>query len=744
VIVSNRSLSTSALRERAIGATVLAGCLVLPGCASEPESTAGGAQESASAARPGSVSVTAPAAPLVIISVDTLRADHLPEYGYEGIATPAITRLAADGIIFENAFAHAPSTLASHASLFTGQLPGQHGVRDNIGYALSPGTSTLALMLAQAGYATGAAISAFPLRADSGLAAGFASYDAELAEGRPGEVGKGEREGAETLEVALEWVREHAHEPFFLFLHLYEPHAPYVPPARWAALAPTPYDGEILRADELVGQLLAELRRLEVYDEALVVFLSDHGESLGEHVEDEHGILLYTTTLRVPLIVKLPERRRAGERVVAAAQLVDVLPTVTGLLELETPAGLPGQSLLELADGAAPRQIYSETYAPRLHFGWSEMTSLIEYPLHFIRSPQAELFDLSSDPDEQSNLLTARPDDAARMDAALVALGVPLTEATGVDPEVRDRLAALGYVDLGVSGPTGEILPDPKSRMEVLRQLQAATAMFYEGRMEEAVREFERLLELSPMASGAWEYLGRAHMALGNTAQAAEAMQVLRQIGASNPDIDLVLADLYLVLERFDDARATTTALTLELPLRARVLRSRIERAAGNLGEAERAARAAIARSVEFAQAHAALAMVLMDSQTRLPEALREVDLAILHASDDPTIDEGWRALRGRLLLVAGDLAGAERAFVEEINRHPDSMAGYTYLAGLALLGGDDAAALRVLDDMVRRMPGPPAEHEAIRTLEQFGRSQLAQERLRAAAAHYPEAFRQR
>lgn len=724
---------------------LLALCLVVPGCATDPEPAADPIDEIAATPNRSPVSITAPAAPVVIISVDTLRADHLPEYGYDGITTPAITGLAADGITFENAFAHVPSTLASHASLFTGQLPGQHGVRDNIGYSLAPDTSTLAQLLAEAGYATGAAISAFPMRADSGLGVGFASYDAELPEGRPGEVSAGEREGGETLEVAKQWLGEHTSEPFFLFLHLYEPHAPYVPPARLAALAPTPYGGEILRADELVGELLDELRRLGVYDEALVIFLSDHGEGLGEHVEDEHGILLYTTTLRVPLIVKLPEGQRRGERVAAAAQLIDVLPTVTALLELETPAGLPGQSLLELTDGASTaRQIYSESYAPRLYFGWSEMTSLIEYPLHFIRSPESELFDLSTDPGEQNNLLEARPDDAARMEEALVALEVPLTEASGIDPAVRDRLAALGYVELGGSGPEGEILPDPKGRMEVLRQLQSATALFYDGRMEEAVQEFERLLEVSPMASGAWEYLGRAHLALGHTEEAVDSLEMLQELGASNVDIDVVLGELYLTLGRFDDARASANALTLDVPLRAGVLRSRIEQAAGDLEEAERAARAVIARSAEFAPAHAALAMALMASQTRLPEALREIDLALLHAVDETEIDTGWHALRGRLLLVTGDPAGAERAFVDEINRHPDSTGGYTYLAGLALLRGDDATALRVLDDMVARIPGPHAEIEASRTLEQFGRTQLAQERLRAAAARYPEAFRQR
>jgi len=297
-----------------------------------------------------------PRAPVILVSVDTLRADHLPAYGYREVETPGLSALQKDSVVFDNALSPVPLTLPAHASLFTGLLPYQHGVRDNIGYRLSPKTTTLASFLRQRGYSTGGAVSAFVLDHATGVAEGFDHYRDDIEMRASGEaLGQVQRSGAVTEELLEKWIGERAPEtPFFAFLHLYEPHSPYDPPepfkSRYAA---RPYDGEIAAADAVVARLLGFLKTRRIYDRAIVVFLSDHGEGLGDHGEDEHGILLYREELRVPLFVKLPGNARAGERIASPAGLVDVFPTVAALLGEKVPLALAGEPLL--AGGAAPR-----------------------------------------------------------------------------------------------------------------------------------------------------------------------------------------------------------------------------------------------------------------------------------------------------------------------------------------------------------------------------------------------------
>ncbi|MCI0549219.1 MAG: sulfatase, partial [Candidatus Rokubacteria bacterium] len=260
-----------------------------------------------------------PGAPVVLVSIDTLRADHLPAYGYAGVKTPHIDRFRRDAILYERAWSHAPLTLPAHVSLLTGLLPFEHGVRDNLGYRLDPGAhTTLAALLRGKGYATGGFVSAHALRGGTGLAEAFDVYDDHMvAPGGGGmeALGRVQRRGEETLALARAWLAGVESRPFLLFLHLYEPHAPYEPPEPFRSATALPYDGEIAKSDEIVGGLLDELRRSGVYDRALVVLLSDHGEGLGEHGEDEHGILLYRWALHVPLLVKLPGAARAGTTV---------------------------------------------------------------------------------------------------------------------------------------------------------------------------------------------------------------------------------------------------------------------------------------------------------------------------------------------------------------------------------------------------------------------------------------------
>jgi len=264
------------------------------------------------------------------------------------VQTPHLDRFAKDAIVFENAYTHVPLTLPAHVSILTGLLPFEHGVRDNLGYRFEAKSHpTLQGLLKSQGYATGAAVSAYVLRAGTGIGDGFDFYDDKMVVPFGTDaLGRVQRPGGETASIASRWLEGVKGQPFFLFFHTYEPHAPYEPPEPFKSRYALAYDGEIAAADAVVGGLLDELRRLGLYDRALVIVLSDHGEGLGEHGEDEHGILLYRWALHVPLLVKLPGSARAGTRVAAPVETIDLLPTVARLVGLTPPGGLRGRSLL--------------------------------------------------------------------------------------------------------------------------------------------------------------------------------------------------------------------------------------------------------------------------------------------------------------------------------------------------------------------------------------------------------------
>jgi hypothetical protein len=258
-----------------------------------------------------------PKAPVIVLSIDTLRADHLPAYGYAKVSTPALDAFRKDAVLYENAYSHVPLTLPSHATLLTGLLPPQNGVRDNTGYALARSHETLPERLRRSGYATGAAVSAVVMTKTSGVDRGFDFYEDSVEATSPGQpLGAIQRSGFETERIAEEWIGGREGKPFFFLLHLYEPHTPYRPPEPYASRYPdSPYDGEIATADAIAGKFFAFLKARGLYDSSVIVVMSDHGEGLGDHGEDEHGLLLYREDLHVPLVVKLPGAGRAGTRV---------------------------------------------------------------------------------------------------------------------------------------------------------------------------------------------------------------------------------------------------------------------------------------------------------------------------------------------------------------------------------------------------------------------------------------------
>jgi choline-sulfatase len=420
---------------------------------------------------------------VVVITIDTLRADRLPPYGYRGVDTPAITRLAREGVTFQWAFTPVPLTLPAHSSLFTGQLPFRHGVRDNGGFHLGEQTPTLASTLAAAGYKTAAFVSAFVLDGRWGLARGFDEYfDRFAVSARDlAAMARVQRTGEETWIEAQRWLERQADGRFFLWLHLFDPHTPYEPPEPYRTrYAGRLYDGEIAYSDAIVGRVIRLLEERGALDETLVLLLSDHGEGLGDHGEDEHGLFAYDSTLRVPWIVRMPGGAGAGRVVDRPVSLVDVMPTVLGVLGVPPPPSLDGADLSRLltTDAAVPRdELYAETYYPRLQYDWNELLVVRNERYKLIRAPRPELYEYRADVGESRNIAAENAPIVARLNQILdrmAADGVAPPRATAVDADTARRLSALGYTAGATPAPHPGPRPDPKDKAGVYRDLARA------------------------------------------------------------------------------------------------------------------------------------------------------------------------------------------------------------------------------------------------------------------------------
>jgi arylsulfatase A-like enzyme/Flp pilus assembly protein TadD len=548
--------------------------------------------------------------PIIILSIDTLRADRLPLYGYPQIATPAIDRLGREGIVFDRAYAQVPLTMPSHASLLTGLLPPAHGVRDNLGYRLeTAGLPYLPTLLRQAGYATGAAVSAYALRGAAGFAEGFDFYEDSI-ERRPGAgLGGLQRPGAVTLEALLPWLRQAAagERPLFLFFHLFEPHTPYEAPEPFRSRYPDPYDGEVAAADAAVGRLLDELDRLGLYRRAVILLLSDHGEGLGDHGEEEHGVLLYRESLQVPLVLRLPGGRDGGRRVARPVALIDVFPTLLELAGLPLPPEIAGVSLLHGSTPEAPtRPLFAETWYPRLHFGWSELTSVIDGRFHYIHGPDPELYDLEADPGETVNVVQSAGGEADRLRRLLEGYPQDLQEPLEEDEATRRALEALGYVGRvgGAHDDKGGSLPDPKSRLATVDDLKEGLRYYSAGQMERAVEAYRRAVEANPGALDAWEYLGRSLSRLGRHEEALDAQREAYRLSGSS-HLLLAAAQSLLALGRVEEAlQALAEGLARDpRDLSLRLLQARTLAVAGRLEEAFDRAEALVTERPDSADA---------------------------------------------------------------------------------------------------------------------------------------------
>lgn len=636
--------------------------------------------------------------PVIVITVDTLRADHLPLYGYRGVATPNVDALARDSVLFRNAYAHVPLTLASHATLFTGLLPAQNGIRDNLGFVLRPGVATMATVLQDRGYATGGAVSAEVLSRGSGIDRGFDFWDDAVQQG-----GRFERDGRKTADALLEWVEKQGARPVFAFLHLFEPHAPYEPPEPYRSRYPLAYDGEIARADEILGSFLEGLKSRKLYEGSVIVFLSDHGEGLGEHGEPEHGVFLYREDLHVPLLLKLPQGRRAGEAVDIPVALTDVLPTLAVLTGAAAPAGLAGRDLLQ--PPASARRIYSESLYPRLRLGWSDLASLVDDRYHYIEAPKPELYDLAADPGERTDLSRGLSPAFRSMRAELLGLDRPFEMPGPADPERARKLVSLGYLSATSPSAGGRGLPDPKDQIGLLedyRHFQDLLARKDDGALVAACRRF---LARVPAALDVWRLLADALERGGKRKEAVAALEEGLKASAATaapalrtPALER-LTDLLLRSGRTPEALALADTDSFTDPEALNAVGVAQGRA-GRSTDAQRSFQRVLSLDPDNAVAHFNLGTALLDSG----DAKGASEHFERSVQSDPKSALGWSSL-GLARASLGDEAGAMASWKRALELDGAQFAALYNLAIAQGRRGEVDAAREKLQRFVARAP---------------------------------------
>jgi arylsulfatase A-like enzyme/cytochrome c-type biogenesis protein CcmH/NrfG len=607
---------------------------------------------------------------VLVITIDTLRADRLGCYGNREVATPNMDRLAHEGAMALEASVQVPMTRPSHVSILTGLYPAQHGIRDNISTALAADVPTLAEAFKAAGFRTAGFVSSIVLSRQSGLARGFDEYSDRFDAGADDArfLDTLRKRGDIVTAEAIAWLGQHANDRTFMWVHLYDPHDPYEPPEPYASqYSQRPYDGAVAWTDELIGRLDGAVKRLDTQDRTLVVLTSDHGEGLGEHEEPVHGFFVYQTTLRVPLIARGPGIV-PGTAIHAVARSVDLFPTILDLAGVSGPTAarpLPGRSLAAAMRGIArdvdEEPSFAESLTPRIHYGWSDLRSIRDGRWKFILAPKPELYDLAHDPGERRNLIAAEPARARALRAALdrhladegrVAVGSSRgQDAHPVPAELRERLGALGYVDAGGGADRPESGADPKDKIgeyKVLNRLlregiitlreedyrgsaerfralaahgvDSFESHYYYGRAlvglrrwRDAAAQFERAIPHLPAFAPSYLLLADSRLAAGDRSAAIAALHQGEGVVAPDPHVYRRLAELY--------------------------------RDAGELQRADHYFREAIAR--------------------------------------DPSEASDWNSL-GMIVGASGDFVEAERVFREAVQRDAREPR-YTYNLGLTL-----------------------------------------------------------
>ncbi len=620
---------------------------------------------------------------LLLVTIDTLRADHLGCYGYQHIKTPVLDGLAHEGVRFDRVFTPVPLTLPAHCSILTGTYPSYHGVRDNSGFVLPPEQITLAEVLKASGYRTAGFIGAFVLDHKFGVAQGFDHYYDNFDLSRYENVSPGyiQRTGDEVVRETVRWLDAQKGKagPFFVWTHLYDPHDPYTPPEPYRSRhLSSPYDGEIEFTDANVGTLIDWLRRNQLYEDTLIVVIGDHGESLGEHGESKHGFFAYNATLHVPLIIRFPRGIHAGRVVREYISTVDLFPTLLQILDVgrSEAAQAQGRGVLSLVLGKNAGyhpEIYAECYYPRLQFGWSEIRALITEQYKYILLPQPELYDCRQDFSETRNLAAENSGLANQLHDSLKNVvrrfstsTASQASKTNLDPETREKLRSLGYIsyNLGDSSPDDfQRLRDPKSEIGTYNEIVDLFESSSKGDYRAVIPRYEQILKAQPDLKIVHFKLGQAYFHTGNYEAALASYKKAVDLGGEAGLATYDMALTYMKLGRVEDAvlgfrqtiqidpthyRARTNLGVIlkdqgKLPEAIQQLEAAVALAPGSINalsnlavaysmtgrhqEAEETMRKAVALAPKEAVLHANLAAVLQ-RMGKAEEARQEMELA--------------------------------------------------------------------------------------------------------------------
>jgi arylsulfatase A-like enzyme/predicted Zn-dependent protease len=638
--------------------------------------------------RPGPLNV-------LLISVDTLRADRLGSYGHKAAETPILDRLAARGVQFSQVTTVAPLTLPAHASLLTGTSPAFHGVRDNGQFYLAEDQVTLAETLKAAGYRTGGFVGAFVLDRRWGITQGFDTYfdDFDLSRYQlAAGIDAAQRPANEVVDMATAWIAQDSDRPFFAWVHLYDPHAPYAAPESFASRFPRDmsgaYDAEVAFTDHQIGRVLESLG--EAREDTLVVVVGDHGESLGEHQEQQHGFFVYDAVTQVPLIVDTP--RSTSARVVTnQVSIVDVLPTIleeAGIRHAATVQGTPlGGYLLDDATRESERPpAIAESWYPRYHYGWSELRALRDGRYKFIAAPRRELYDTENDPGELKNLADANPrladamQDALRQLTAARTRGVDPVAPQVVDPDVEERLRALGYVGGSISVRHLEDRPrgDPKDKIGLYNLLKLAGSDSVAGRVDEAIAKVQRVLAEDGDVVEGHVMLGNLHTKAGRHGDAISAYQRALALDSDNENAAFALA---LAYKSAGNSAAAEAGFTRVLQMNPRATKAQWQLAdiwigRGEFSRAEDTLAAALTMNVD----RPAFLLRLGESQIQLgkyDEAEKHLGEAARLKPDLPMVHYDL----GVLYEARGDAARAAEAYETEIRINPHAYQAHFNLA---------------------------------------------------------------
>ena len=650
----------------------------------------------------------------LLVTLDTTRPDHLEPYGAEGVETPHLLALAQRGGLFERAWAVSPVTLPSHASLFTGLYPFETGVRNNGIHYLEPSVPTLAEVLQGAGFRTAAFVSAAVLDRRYGLDRGFELYDDDLSGGGPRSLRLNpERSAGATVDAAREWLDEvKSGERFFLWVHLFDPHAAYEPPEPWASrYRNAPYDGEIAYTDAELGRLFSH----EALSHSLTMVIADHGEGLGQHGESTHAMLAYESTLHIPWLVHLPGMV-AGGRFSEPVSQVDLLPTVLDLLEIEGgPAEISGRSLApslrgEEVEETLERTLYAETLVPFYTYGWFPLMALRQGDWKLLDGVNQELFDLTQDPGEERDLSAVSADRTAEMRDELHRMA-EFEEATAgpsstLDPEALARLRSLGYVVSSGSVPERQERPDPRRMIAVHEALEKAQNLFFRGQMKPAEDELRLALREDPENPVGLSTLARLRAAQGRLDAAIRLVDRALEVDPKNLELWVTRGLVELSGGRPQEAlEAFETALTID----PRWLDARLQAAQvlARLGQ-EESAQQRILDLVEDEPSNVRVMIAAVEivdlPQRNLEKAEKELRSAV---EREPFFADGWRVL-GRVLESQERWDEAFEAYSEGLRHQPEEGLLHAHLGSLlARMGRPEAE--NHLQAALRFLPSPPA-----------------------------------